>query len=270
MGIDQHGAAFLEAARRHGIDFSSTCTIGRQRLTTPGAAPDGSETADAFLTGLGAASVDALDFSGYEGASIIHDLNQPHPAEGSTERFTAVVDGGTLEHVFHVPNALSTMMQMVAPGGHLLLITPADGQVGHGFYQFSPELFHRCLSEANGFHLELCLLKETTGRRPWYDALDPLALGRRIEPRTRGAYLYVAARRTDADRPIFAQVPAQSDYAAAWDERGSAPSSLLTKVKRLPQPIQHILRTGREAMLRWRGPMAAGMPAVDLSDLPRR
>jgi 2-polyprenyl-3-methyl-5-hydroxy-6-metoxy-1,4-benzoquinol methylase len=57
-----------------------------------------------------------------------------------------VFDGGTLEHIFDYPTAIKNCMKMVKPGGHLLLTTPANNWFGHGFYQFSPELFYSFVS----------------------------------------------------------------------------------------------------------------------------
>jgi methyltransferase family protein len=64
-----------------------------------------------------------MDASGFEGSSIQHDLNQPIPPSLSA-RFTLVLDSGTLEHVFDVPQALRNCMEIVAPGGHLIAIAP--------------------------------------------------------------------------------------------------------------------------------------------------
>ena len=37
---------------------------------------------------------------------------------------------------------------------HFVRITPANNFFGHGFYQFTPELFFRIFSAANGFEVE--------------------------------------------------------------------------------------------------------------------
>ena len=50
---------------------------------------------------LGAEEIKAMDVSNYEGAQLIHDLNQPFQAS-MNERFTAVVDGSSLEHGFSI------------------------------------------------------------------------------------------------------------------------------------------------------------------------
>ena len=51
-------------------------------------------------------------------------------------------------------------MKMVKTGGHLMLFTPANNYFGHGFYQFSPELFYRVLSKENGFEVRRMVVLE--------------------------------------------------------------------------------------------------------------
>ena len=40
---------------------------------------------------------------------------------------------------------------MLTVGGSIFVNTPANNMMGHGFYQFSPELMYRIFAEANGF-----------------------------------------------------------------------------------------------------------------------
>ena len=128
MGIDVFSTRFLIDAGLSG----SLLTIGRQALF--GDNRDYAELlgisashfeqiraesqglCEALLYYLGANTVDSLDCSGYEGATILHDLNKPIPASWR-ERFNVVVDGGSLEHVFNYPVALKNCMEMVARGG---------------------------------------------------------------------------------------------------------------------------------------------------------
>lgn len=97
---------------------------------------------DTLLSRLGFAAVDVLDVSPFEGARLIHDLNDPNlPAEW-VGRFDAVVDHGTLEHVFHLPHALMNLWRLLKVGGRLMHSSPTSNLVDHGFYMFSPTLFH--------------------------------------------------------------------------------------------------------------------------------
>ena len=70
-----------------------------------------------FFRALGFSSVESLDASDFEGASIVFDLNQATPPDTLRERFDVVINGGTLGHVFHLPNALANLHAMLRPGG---------------------------------------------------------------------------------------------------------------------------------------------------------
>ena len=107
--------------------------------------------ADDLFHGLGATTLDVMDVSGFEGANILHDLNQPVDTR-LHNAYDCVFDGGALEHVFNFPLALKNCIEMVKVGGCFITITPANNWCGHGFYQFSPELFYRILSRENGFN----------------------------------------------------------------------------------------------------------------------
>jgi hypothetical protein len=90
----------------------------------------------------------ALDVSDYEGAEVLFDLNRSDLPASLLDRFGLVINGGTLEHVFHVPNALYNISRMVKTGGMIVHIAPLHNWVDHGFYQFGPTLFydyyHQC------------------------------------------------------------------------------------------------------------------------------
>ena len=239
MGLDAKGAEFLLAARELGVSFARSATLGRQRLFLQPSwlrrrlrafgldldartaaemvkAADG--FAEPFLRFLGAERIVSVDASDYERATHVVDLNGtlPPDLEGA---FTVVLDAGTLEHVFDFPAAVSNCMRMVEAGGHLLAVTVANNMAGHGFYQFSPELFYRVFSEANGFRVERMLLTEVSSAR-WYEVSDPLLVRERVQLRTfRPVYLCVVARRV-ALGPVLATPPQQSDYVSAWRRAG--------------------------------------------------
>lgn len=178
-----------------------------------------SEYAEDFISCLGAATVDAMDHSAFEGAAICHDLNEPIPAELAAQ-YDAVLDGGTLEHVFNVREAFRNCMKMVRVGGHYLGISPANNFMGHGFYQFSPELFFELFSEPNGFEVRQVILFEHRRNAHWYEVLAPKSVRSRVSVKnSERTYVLVIARRV-ADVEIFAVSPQQSDYQAAWHGEG--------------------------------------------------
>jgi hypothetical protein len=239
MGIDRYFADFLLCARENGADFRRTATLGRLNLFADVRSlrdvfcRHGETISDAdirrirsgsggyvdeFLRALGAKDLSSIDASSYEGASCIHDMNLPIPGDFK-QKFSVVIDGGTLEHVFHFPTAIRNCMEMLEVGGHLLIHTMANNFMGHGFYQFSPELFYRVLSEENGFRIHRAVVFESRiGRPRWYEAADPKQIGERVElTNARPTYLMVHAERI-AEVPIFATPPHQADYSALWSE----------------------------------------------------
>jgi hypothetical protein len=106
--------------------------------------------------GLGAAV--ALDLTDHRGAEIIFDLNEPDPPLETRQQFGLIVNGGTLEHVFHVPNALANLNCMLKPGGAILHVLPCNNWVDHGFYQFSPGLMFSYYAELQFNLLESAMI----------------------------------------------------------------------------------------------------------------
>lgn len=252
MGICVDMLKFLLRARQQGVKFDETLTLGRQymalgpkRIETTlrefGAWPADGETAfrreiaaakwrlDVIAPRLGVKKLTACDVSDFEGATLVHDMNQPVPAE-QEQRFDVLIDGGTLEHVFNFPVAAANCIRMLRVGGHFFTSTPINNYCGHGFYQFSPELFFRVFSPENGFRVKRCIAQvggtffsrlfgvaypfERTG--PWYEVSDPATVGDRVqlindEPAT----IMFLAEKTAHVTP-FTRTPQQSDYVPQW------------------------------------------------------
>jgi hypothetical protein len=167
--------------------------------------------AEGLLCHLGASNVESLDYSEYEGASIIHDLNTDIPG-GWFNKYDLVLDSGTLEHVFNYPMALWSCMRMVATGGNFVSITPTNNLCNHGFYQISPEVFFRALGNENGFRLIDCSLR--VGENESRSLLDNYGLRTEI-PTDEPSYLFVIAKKV-ANLMMFTSPPQQSDYIAQW------------------------------------------------------
>jgi hypothetical protein len=237
MGIDRHFADFMLCARKSGADFRQVATLGRLNLfidhrslravfrdhgidvtdrdiRAMRSASGG--YAEEFLRHLGAQETCSVDASEYEGASLVHDMNLPIAAE-LKRKFSVVIDGGTLEHIFNFPTAIRNCMEMLEVGGHFFTQTMANNFMGHGFYQFSPELFYRVFSPENGFRVHRAVLFESRiGKPTWYEAADPKDIGERVELiNGRQTYLMLHAERV-ADVPLFAAPPQQADYSSLW------------------------------------------------------
>ena len=272
MGLDSNACRLLLLARRDGAEFSRTLCLGRLNLCLSRGMmrralrefgsfrsddqlgrifSDQDGFAEPFLRELGAVEVDSVDASGHEGATEVYDLNLGLPPAMS-RRYDAVIDGGTLEHVFNFPQALRASMEAVREGGRLFIVTQGNNAMGHGFYQFSPELYHRALGPGSGFFVERMFVAEGSfGKVPWHEVADPNDVGRRIElVNDVPAYLLVVARRISSG-PVLSSWPQQSDYARAWRERRpdsdfrSLRAAAFDGREYLPWPVKRLLRIAR-------------------------
>ncbi len=258
MGLNANSIRALLEVRATGVEFHQTLTLGRQSLSCSPrglaeiAARYGYPTADLawlsknedpryaddLLKMLGATAVTAMDYSNYEGAQLLHDLNLPIPAE-LHDRFDVVLDAGTLEHVFDFPTAIKNCIDLVECGGHLILITPINNYCGHGFYQFSPDLFFRTLSESNGFRVEHAMAWEESVNSCFYRVQDPGQVDQ--HPHLVSKYpvlMLIQARKTANTGPLVR--PQQSDYVKTWRESAETrnradptPSASVSPRKRL-------------------------------------
>ena len=129
MGITKNDVEVLFFTKSTlGVSFTRTLTLGRlqlfitkeniEKLAAIYAPSDqghfskvmnSAKYAEPLFELLGADHVESLDFSDYEGATVIHDLNDPIPKQHHNS-FSAVVDGGTIEHVFNFPVAIRSCM----------------------------------------------------------------------------------------------------------------------------------------------------------------
>jgi SAM-dependent methyltransferase len=236
MGFEINSTRFLFYAKRLGVDFSKTATIGRQGLhvtrkqlkrsfVDSGIKIDEAVLksmldalptyAERFLKALGAAEVDSFDFSSYEGATITHDMNLPAP-EHFKEKYSVVIDGGSLEHVFNYPTAIKNCLEFVRPGGHFIAINPGNNYLGHGFYQFSPELYFRILVPENGFEIQRVVLAESVKDAQWWAVRDPAVIRcRSTLVNDQPTLIYVLAKKIASVIPLRT-TPQQSDYVSAW------------------------------------------------------
>ena len=239
MALDFNTVKFLFWANRLGLSFGRTLTLGRQQFLCSRAdlgrlaeefcfagatsledsfRRTGQEPlyAEGFLKYAGAEEMVSADYSAFEGANLVHDLNRPFPDHWHGH-FDFVLDAGTLEHIFNYPAALVHCLETVRPQGHFVTITPANNFMGHGFYQFSPELFFRVFSEENGFVLKKIILHDMFKTDAvFYEVKDPAITGLRTELLcSRPMVLLVLAQRI-TERPLILQPPLQSDYVAVW------------------------------------------------------
>jgi hypothetical protein len=254
MGLDINAVQFLIAAHKRGVRFDQVLMIGRQDLNVYPAkmvqmieraglpseafksAENDTQYSEPLFKACGAKEVRSLDASDFEGAQVVHDLNKPI-GEELKQRFDVVYDGGTLEHVFNFPVALQSCMEMAKVGGRLFIHTVANNWCGHGFYQFSPELFYRALSPANGFEIERMIVHAVGPYGRWYEVADPDQIGSRVEALTVYPLQVLIQAKRISLKPIFANAPQQSDYTPRWRDPTLA-SGTTDKPAAFPPPAR--------------------------------
>ncbi|HUQ90855.1 MAG TPA: hypothetical protein VM120_04170 [Bryobacteraceae bacterium] len=270
MGISYSEAKSLWQARLAGRPFESMAMIAHQQLflhpaevaelqagyrkvAAPDAPPPLADYAfgeyiDRFCREyLGVSRLDIIDYSAYEGATIVHDMNQPVP-DRLHNSFDVVLEAGSLEHIFAFPVAIANLMQMAKTGGTILLTTPANNLCGHGFYQFSPELMYRIFSPENGFEAPRVLFLEATfpgveltPARGVFEVADPAAMRCRVGLRSKyPTMMMVEAKKVRHVTP-FQTMPQQSDYVALWEQ--AAPAGSQARVSAVKALWRRVLRT---------------------------
>ena len=128
-------------------------------------------------------------------------------------------------------------MDLLKASGLFVCSAPANNFMGHGFYQFSPDLFFRLFSQENGFRLEKALAFEyETGGR-WFEVEDPAKLGRRVEILSTKSriILWIVARKLGTKSIDYVSYPKQSDYISQWEgksEEVHKNGASLTKARR--------------------------------------
>jgi len=168
MGFNKVMTKYFHAKRSEFIYSGSVVTLGRQdigvnyrdideigfKVQPSDIVPSDIE----YLKLLGFLSVDSIEYSLMDGATIAQDLNEPLKME-LYNRFDWIIDGGTLEHCFDVKEYMSSMIKLLKPGGHILHINPSAGSCNHGLFNFQPT-FYFSFYGANGFEDLNCDLLE--------------------------------------------------------------------------------------------------------------
>lgn len=235
MGLDYHGVKTIAYAKSLHPHLNSLAMIGRQNLHASresiemifnefGITYSESELTDLIKGGdgycepllekIGFDQIDSYDYSDYEGPTHTHDFNLPI-SPNHHQRYDVVVDGGSLEHIFNFPIALRNAMEMVKSGGLFITLTPCNNECGHGFYQFSPELYFSLMCEENGYQLIDLFCHEIPAASSWFRPKRPSELKKRLNIITRKPIMMIVmAKRIDSQLPIFNVQ--QSDYQIRW------------------------------------------------------
>ena len=223
MGLTFHEYKFLEEVSKK-KNFGNVLTLGKQEIILTNEDRKrlnlfqkdyiNDEYIDKLLVDkFKANSVKSIDNSSFEGADIIHDMNKP--IKNLNEKFDTIIDFGTSEHIFNVVENLSNISKFCKNNGIILHSLPANNNCGHGFWQFSPELFFSLYSENNGFSDTEIFVFNTHNKYEWWK-VEKQKLGERLEISSE-APLYVLVK-TIKKSEIQNKDVQQSDYIERWNE----------------------------------------------------
>lgn len=228
MGIDYTGCEAILHSLKY-VNKKKAVTLGRQEIHMPSSTIEHclrkynlsmhkqfSGFCEPFLKELGFETVDSIDNSAFEGATIIHNMNKPIPY---MQPYDFILDGGTIEHIFNTPQVCENIINLLNVGGVYLSITPNNNFSGHGIYQFSPEFYLSAFSEEYGMNvLELYLAKVGTGIEEWIN-VNSYQGGRNTSSFHTNDEVYIIAiiQKVSTERKsLIYQSPNQYSYELDW------------------------------------------------------
>ncbi len=237
MGLRITSMLTIEYARKqYGADLSRTLTLGRQfrafsekefrkympdfvgKITPELLSKDfESPYAEGLFQDMYGSKLQSLDGFSHENPDILHDLNQPVPKE-LEGKFSCIIDGGTMEHVFAVPMVLGNCFSMLELGGIYICMVPTNNFNGHGLYQFSPDFFYSTFTKQNGMEIkDVFIVKFSAKDKVWKIKYSPAEAAGRVQfdVNTQTEIYVIAQKIGPTPETILAQ---QTDYAEGWYE----------------------------------------------------
>lgn len=259
MGFDVQSIRFIKYCHKR-QELGKTVTIGRQEIDPLACKMiykknllrdnKGSRYCEEVLVkNIGASSVDSIDISGYEKANILHDMNQPLPEE-LWNGWDTVIDGGSLEHIYHFPQAMDNCSRLCRLGGQIIHFVPGNNFLNHGFYQFSPDLFYEFYSTQNGYENTEVFITEVGGCGRCYKVSPPSGERRELMSKRRILLMVCTRLRKKSDG---IKIVYQKDYQISWAGAPSPESWLKKEIKRCPilhKPVRLLLASVRDRIRR--------------------
>ena len=225
MGLTFHEYKFIEHITQNN-DLGNVLTLGRlevilntndiSNLNLSNILNNNKYAEKIFTEIFKAKSVSSLDNSSYENADEIIDLNLP--INKGYKKFDSVIDFGTSEHIFNVSQCLKNISSLCKINGQIIHCLPSNNSCGHGFWQFSPELFFSLYNKENGFDETEIFIFDLSDKKYWWK-VEKQAPGERLELNS-DIPLYIACR----TKKIFNKADVyvqQSDYRYLWNKKKS-------------------------------------------------
>jgi SAM-dependent methyltransferase len=197
---------------------------------------------ETLFQSIGFEKISALDYSDFEGAEYIFNLNSHELPEALREQFDVVINHGTMEHVFHIPNCLANIHNMLRIGGRVIHSSPSSNFMDHGFYMFSPTFFYDYYS-ANKWSIHSVQVVRVDPKyqevdAPFFADYEPGIFDRISSGGLdSGAYgTYCIMEKTVES--TFAIIPQQGFYKRMGNWEANTPVSSFEEIRLLP-PFDH-------------------------------
>lgn len=263
MGLRITSMLTIEYARKqYGIDLSETLTLGRQfraftrkefRKYLPQFSDIPEEKlrkdfespyAEEIFQDMYGAKLKSLDGFAHEKPDIVWDLNRPVPEE-MKGICTCLIDGGTMEHVFHVPQLLHNSFSMLKEGGCYISMVPTNNFNGHGLYQFSPDFFYSVFAKHNGMEIrDVFIVKFSAKNKVWKLNASTAAAGERLQfDVNTQTEIYVIAQKTGPTPEIL--TAQQTDYEEGWYEEERSITNTASRdslIEKAPRKLVYTFR----------------------------
>lgn len=161
MGIDHTSLESILHSLTYAKNKNRALTLARQQIHFQPKNVNAKflDFCEDMFKSFGFTTVDSMDYSPYENATIIHNLNLPYR---ENNKYDFIYDGGTIEHVFNIPQVLENVINLLEIDGIFCSVTVNNNLSGHGFYQFSPELFLSSFKPKYGMEI-ICIYLAQVG-----------------------------------------------------------------------------------------------------------
>lgn len=223
MGIDSTSFEAIIRSMDYLTSRDNALTLGRQGIHIPlrqmkymlnkykyadNFYEDYDEYCEKLFKKFGFLNVDSLDYSSYENANIIHDMNKSIEVD---RKYDYIYDGGTIEHIFNMPQVLENVINLLNVGGIFCSVTCNNNFSGHGIYQFSPEFFLSTFTPKYGMEIkEIYIARINSEYVEWINVNSHMGWRNNSKINTQEeVYIITIAKKIMEDRKSLIEFPPQ-------------------------------------------------------------